>query len=70
MTIFNDLPLDLLPAIVQDVGQPSSLASLCLVNKTFCHSTQPILYRAISVLGRHFQEKVARHYSNPSCKRS
>lgn len=58
MTAFNDLPLDVLPGIVQNIVLPRSLASLCLVNKTFRKFTQPFLYHTIAVLPWHHKEKV------------
>ena len=58
MTTFNDLPLELLPAIVQNVVKSSSLASFCLVNKTFCEFTRPFLYHTISVFPWQHKKKV------------
>ncbi|KAF9781527.1 hypothetical protein BJ322DRAFT_1076731 [Thelephora terrestris] len=57
MTTFNDLLLKLLPSIVQNVAQPESLASLCLINKIFCKFTQPFLYHTITVTPWHHKEK-------------
>ena len=60
MTAFNDLPLELLPAIVQNVVKPSSLASFCLVNKAFCEFTRPFLYHTVALFWNN-KEKVIRH---------
>jgi len=61
MTTFNNLPLELLPVIVQNVVNPGSLASFCLVNKFFCEFTQPFLYHTIAVFPWNQKEKVAQH---------
>jgi hypothetical protein len=61
MTTFNDLPVELLPAIVQNVVKPSNLASFCLVNKVFCEFTRPFLYHTIAVFPWNHKEKVIRH---------
>ena len=58
MTTFNNLPLELLPVIVQNVVNPESLASFCLVNKTFCEFTRPFLYHTVVVFPWHQKEKV------------
>jgi len=58
MTTFNNLPLELLPVIVQNVVNPESLASFCLVNKTFCGFTRPFLYHTIAIFPWNQKEKV------------
>lgn len=68
MTTFNDLPLELLPAIVRNVVKPESLASFCLVNKTFCEFTRPFLYRTIAVFPWNHKEKVMQRYCKPFCR--
>lgn len=64
MTRFNDLPLELLPAIAQNVVKAESLASFCLVSKTFCEFTRPFLYHTIAVSPWNHKEKVM--VANPS----
>lgn len=63
MTAFSDLPLDILPGIVQNVVQSRNLVSSCLVNKAFCKFTQPFLYHTITVLSWHPKDKVP-HYNS------
>ena len=68
MITFNDLPLELLPGIVQNVVKPMNLASFCLVNKIFCEFTRPFLYHTIAVFPWHHKEKVMQHNRKPSCR--
>ena len=58
MTAFNDLPLELLPDIIQGVVKPGSLALFCLVSKTFCKFTRPFLYHTVAIFPWHDKEKV------------
>lgn len=60
MATFDDLPLEVLPIIVQNIVQPRILASFCLVNKALCVFTQPFLYHTIAVWHRDHEEKVPR----------
>jgi hypothetical protein len=62
MTAFNDLPLEMLPGIVQNIVQPSSLALICLVSKTVCKFTQPFLYHTITVLPWHRKVEKVLHF--------
>lgn len=68
MRSLNDLPLEVLAAIVQNVWQPRSLASVCLVSKVFRKFTQPFLYHTIAVLPWHHKEKVP--HRELSCRSS
>lgn len=68
--MFDDLPVELLPGIVQNVVKPRSLASFCLVNKTFCKYTQPYLYHTITVFPWHHKEKVMHYDREPSANRN
>jgi len=68
MTTFNNLPLELLPVIVQNVVNPESLASFCLVNKTFCEFTRPFLYHTIAVFPWNQKEKVMERERDPLCQ--
>ncbi|OCB90530.1 hypothetical protein A7U60_g2264 [Sanghuangporus baumii] len=44
LMLFVDLPVEVLPLIIQHVLRPSHLVQLCLVNKDFHESTVPVLY--------------------------
>jgi len=65
MTTFNNLPLELLPVIVQNVVNPSNLASFCLVSKTFREFTRPLLYHTIAVFPWNQKEKVKERDREP-----
>lgn len=60
MTTFNDLPLELLPGVIQNIVKPGSLASFCLVNRVWCEFTRPFLYHTIAVFPWNHKEKVFR----------
>jgi hypothetical protein len=44
-----DLPLELLPLIIQHLVKPSYLASVCLVNHAFHAFAVPILYERLVI---------------------
>jgi hypothetical protein len=46
---FTDLPLELLPAIFETIRRPSTLATICLVSRTFYNFTIPLLYERIFI---------------------
>lgn len=49
MTLFQDLPPELIPVIVEKVTKPAHLALLCLVSHEFYSFTTPVLYARIFV---------------------
>ncbi|KAJ3829552.1 hypothetical protein EV361DRAFT_791836 [Lentinula raphanica] len=60
MVNFVDLPLDLLPVIIQHLTLPWHLYQLCLVDKNFNRFSTPKLYERISVYSwhKHGKEKI------------
>jgi len=68
MPTFNNLPLELLPVIVQNIVNPESLALFCLVSKAFCDFTRPFLYNTITVFPWNQKEKVMERDHDPLCK--
>ena len=56
MAPFSDLPVDLLPAILEQILKASHLAQICLVNKVFYDFTAPQLYSRIII--RHWYHDV------------
>ena len=54
---FNDLPLELLPMVVQHLIRPSHLAALCLVNQLFYTFTVPLLYERVFIYAWHREGK-------------
>ncbi|KAI0767578.1 hypothetical protein C8Q74DRAFT_1281089 [Fomes fomentarius] len=54
---FNDLPVELLPLIVQHVVKPSHLVALCLVNKSFYTFVVLLLYERIFIYAWHKEGK-------------
>ncbi|KAI0357708.1 hypothetical protein OH77DRAFT_1494614 [Trametes cingulata] len=54
---FEDLPVELLPLIMQHVVRPSHLATLCLVNKTFYGFAVPLLYERVFIYAWHREGK-------------
>lgn len=54
---FLDLPLELLPEIVQCIVKPHHLAQLCLVNKTFHLFAAPRLYERVYIYSWHREGK-------------
>ena len=54
---FNDLPVELLPLVVSHIVRPSSLATLCLVNKTFYTVAVPLLYERVFIYAWHKEGK-------------
>ncbi len=54
---FNDLPVELLPLIVQHVVKPSQLAALCLVNKSFYTFAVLLLYERVFIYAWHKEGK-------------
>ncbi|KIK68548.1 hypothetical protein GYMLUDRAFT_68403 [Collybiopsis luxurians FD-317 M1] len=59
-SLFQDLPLDLLPVILHHFTLPRELRTLCLVNKLFHQIANPKLYERISVYSwhKHGKEKI------------
>ncbi|KAL5514673.1 hypothetical protein ACEPAG_1989 [Sanghuangporus baumii] len=55
--LFIDLPVELLPLIIQHVLRPSHLAQICLVNKDFHKSTVPLLYERPAIYAWHREAK-------------
>ncbi|GLB39724.1 hypothetical protein LshimejAT787_0702340 [Lyophyllum shimeji] len=49
MTVFTDLPIDILPLVVSHLIKPHHLASSCLVNRAFHQFTVPRLYERASI---------------------
>ncbi|KAI0708567.1 hypothetical protein C8Q76DRAFT_626883 [Earliella scabrosa] len=54
---FQDLPVELLPIIVQYVVKPSHLANLCLVNQSFYTFAIPLLYERVFIYAWHKEGK-------------
>ena len=54
---FADLPLELLPVIVQYVVKPSHLAAICLVDHRFYEFTIPLLYERVFIYAWHKEGK-------------
>ena len=54
---FNDLPLELLPVVVQHLLRPSHLATACLVNKAFYTFAVPLLYERVFISAWHKEGK-------------
>ena len=56
MAVFSDLPIEILPLILELVLKASHLAQICLVNKAFYDFTAPQLYSRIII--RHWYHDV------------
>lgn len=56
MALFSDLPVDLLPLILEQILKASHLAQICLVNKTFYDFAVSQLYARIII--RHWYRDV------------
>ncbi|KIM41347.1 hypothetical protein M413DRAFT_146971 [Hebeloma cylindrosporum] len=56
--LFLDLPLEILPEILEYVVKPQHLATVCLVNKTFNPFATRRLYERISIYSWHKEGKV------------
>ena len=56
MYSFSDLPIELLPLILQQIIKASHLAQICLVNKVFYDFAVPQLYSRIII--RHWYHDV------------
>ncbi|RPD61821.1 hypothetical protein L226DRAFT_552408 [Lentinus tigrinus ALCF2SS1-7] len=54
---FEDLPLELLPVIIQHVVKPSHLAAICLVDHRFYQFTVPLLYERVFIYAWHREGK-------------
>ncbi|KAI9060041.1 hypothetical protein FKP32DRAFT_1613869 [Trametes sanguinea] len=54
---FQDLPVELLPLVLQHVVRPSHLAALCLVNKSFYTFAVPLLYERVFIYAWHKEGK-------------
>ncbi|KAF4613324.1 hypothetical protein D9613_010978 [Agrocybe pediades] len=55
---FQDLPLEILPEILQHIVRPQHLASACLVNKKFHQFTVTRLYERVSIYSWHKEGKI------------
>lgn len=54
---FLDLPLELLPVIMQQLVRPSHFAALCLVNRSFYRFAVPYLYERAFIYAWHKEGK-------------
>ena len=54
---FNDLPLEIIPLIVQHIVRPQHLAEICLVDKVFYSAAIPILYERTTIFAWHKNAK-------------
>ncbi|KAM5546113.1 hypothetical protein V8D89_000239 [Ganoderma adspersum] len=54
---FIDLPVELLPIVVQHIVRPSHLAAVCLVNQSFYTFAVPLLYERIFIYAWHKEGK-------------
>lgn len=52
-----ELPLDLLPGILDFVLKPQHIFTLCLVNKAFSRFATPLLYRRIFIFAWYKEAK-------------
>jgi hypothetical protein len=57
MAAFNELPIELLPCILQYIFKPNHLALVCLVNKAFHTFSVVLLYEITSILHWHKDAK-------------
>ncbi|OSD01016.1 hypothetical protein PYCCODRAFT_1370033 [Trametes coccinea BRFM310] len=57
LACFQDLPVELLPLVLQHVVRPSHLAALCLVNKSFYTFAVPLLYERVFIYAWHKEGK-------------
>lgn len=58
MVAFLDLPLELLPLIIQHLVRPSHIAAVCLVNRTFYDFMISHLYKRVFVYAWHKEAKL------------
>ncbi|KAA1474576.1 hypothetical protein DENSPDRAFT_841180 [Dentipellis sp. KUC8613] len=56
MAKFTDLPLELLPRIIQHIIKPSNLAVVCLVNRSFHTFAVPLLYERIATISPWYRD--------------
>ena len=61
--LFLDLPLEILPEILEYVVKPQHLAATCLVNKTFNLFATQRLYERISIYSWHKEGKAKVRFS-------
>jgi hypothetical protein len=59
MAHFDELPLEILPLVIEKIRRVHALAQACLVNKTFHMFVVPFLYRQICVFSWHGKQKVS-----------
>ena len=64
---FNDLPLELLPMVIQHVVRPSHLAAVCLVNRPFYMFTITLLYERVFIYAWHKEGKTKASCDNIHC---
>ncbi|KIK96882.1 hypothetical protein PAXRUDRAFT_137464 [Paxillus rubicundulus Ve08.2h10] len=57
MSQFLELPLELLPVILDSVVKPQHISTLCLVNKSFKDFATPLLYRRVFIFAWHKEAK-------------
>lgn len=49
MILFEDLPPEIIPIVVENVTKPQHLAAICLVSRAFHAFTVPVLYKRIFI---------------------
>jgi hypothetical protein len=57
MSQFLELPLELLPVILDFVVKPQHISTLCLVNKSFNDFAMPLLYRRVFIFAWYKEAK-------------
>lgn len=57
MPSFTDLPIELLPLVVEHIFRPSYLAKFCLVNRVFQRFATPLLYQQLFIYAWHKDAK-------------
>lgn len=53
MVVFNDLPIEILPLILDNIAKPSHLVNVCLVNRTFDAFGRGLLYHKVFIYSWH-----------------
>jgi hypothetical protein len=59
MVRFDDLPLEIVPLVIEKIRHVQALAQVSVVNKTFYAFVVPLLYRQICVFSWHGKQKVS-----------
>jgi hypothetical protein len=57
MPTFDDLPLELLPSIIEKIVKPAHLSIICRVNHSFYDFGSSLLYRRIFIYPWHKHSK-------------